>query len=264
CGWRRPRRAERGGAGRPWRPACVPAWWLSLPSSPWWSSPAWPPWRTLRTSWSGRSCWVSWGAWGSWGGLVVAAAEELEQAPAVPERVGQPCDAPPRGFAHLAFGAGAGSEGAGQGRVQVIDHDIQMEWGPVSVVVAPRITGGDGAGRLAQQVDGSLRAEHLDPVVAEAARRRQPEGIPVEGFGAGQVVDVDVDQQVHGVDFAVRVGRRSAGAVGQLRRAQDIAGNQACLEQGQATGVPGNETGPHAGAGPVGQIARARRSARPV
>src|SRR5690606_27243404 len=152
CGWRRPRRAERGGAGRPWRPACVPAWWLSLPSSPWWSSPAWPPWRTLRTSWSGRSCWVSGGAWRSWGDLVVAAAEELEQAPAVPERVGQPCDAPPRGFAHLAFGAGAGSEGAGQGRVQVIDHDIQMEWGPVSVVVAPRITGGDGAGRLAQQV----------------------------------------------------------------------------------------------------------------
>src|SRR5690606_14616816 len=63
---------------------------------------------------------------------------------------------------------GRRQRGRGPGPRPVIDHDIQMEWGPVSVVVAPRITGGDGAGRLAQQVDGSLRAEHLDPVVAEA------------------------------------------------------------------------------------------------
>src|SRR5690606_30235749 len=167
CGWRRPRTAGCGRAGRAWRPACVPAWWPSLPSLPGWSSPGWQPCRISRTWWS---CRVWWGAWGSWGNLVVAAAEELEQAPAVPERVGQLHDAAPGSFAHLALGAGAGSEGAGQGRVQVLDHDIQVEWGPVSVVVTPCVAGGIGTGRLAQQMDGSLRTQHLHRAIAETAR----------------------------------------------------------------------------------------------
>ena len=68
----------------------------------------------------------------------------------------------------------------------------------MSCVIAQGRGGTGGARVLAQEVEGNLGAQQLDDGIAEATRGPQAEGAGVERFGARQVVDVDVDQELHG------------------------------------------------------------------
>ena len=81
---------------------------------------------------------------------------------------------------------------------------------------------------LAQEIDLRRRARQLDAVVAEAPRRLQPERRAVEGGGALEIVDVDVDAGAPSSALLAAGARRRRGrcrapsATSRLRRAPRI------------------------------------------
>src|SRR5207342_3881090 len=93
---------------------------------------------------------LSWSCASLRGDLVVTAAVELQQAPTMPEGIGELHDAAPAGFAHRAFLDRAGGHRADQGLVEVVDHDIGMDRRPMAQVVARGGACADRAGVLVQ------------------------------------------------------------------------------------------------------------------
>jgi len=131
------------------------------------------------------------------GDLVIAPAEELDQADAVAERVGKERELAPFVRGGRAFDARAGGLGACHRGVDVGDDEIEMHRRPVAAVTAPvgRGRGGGAAGRLGEEVDRRGGAEKLDRPLAEAAANGQTEGLRVERRGGPDLGNVDIDQK---------------------------------------------------------------------
>src|SRR6185503_10017963 len=133
------------------------------------------------------------------GDLVVAAADELDQADAVTERIGEHGDLAPVVALDRAFQPRAGVARAIHRAVDFAHDDIQVDRGPVPRVRAQMAAGrrGNRAVGLGQQIDGRGRAEQLDRIGTETPPDRQPEGLAVELDAFVQIVNVDVDEQRH-------------------------------------------------------------------
>ena len=84
-------------------------------------------------------------------------------------------------------------------RLEIVDHQVEMDRGPVPVVAAKVIAGADRTGGFLQQIDRHRPAAELGRFRAEPPGHGQAEGGGVERHRGGQVGDVDVDQQVHGI-----------------------------------------------------------------
>src|SRR5690606_19011909 len=78
-----------------------------------------------------------------------------------------------------------------------VHHEVEVHGRPVAGVAALRggAREGPAARRLPQQVEGSRCTEELQEVVPEPPADLQIEGLHVEGRSAGDVVDVEIDEE---------------------------------------------------------------------
>jgi len=135
------------------------------------------------------------------GDLVVTAAEELEEAKSMAEGVDHQCELAPRGSGDRGFELCAGVECVLNGGLDVVDHEVEVHGGPMTAV-ATRLccgVGGGGTGCLQEEVDGSGATEHLDAMGAKATSRLEAKGGLIEMDGLGEVVDVDIGEELHGL-----------------------------------------------------------------
>src|SRR5690606_4063016 len=133
------------------------------------------------------------------GNRVITATQELHEAKAVAEGIGQQRKLAPGVGAYRLFQPGSHGNGLLHGSVDVLDKEIEMNWRPVTTVITTLAACRRSrcVRLLDQQIDRRGTAKHLYTGSTEAAADTQPEHRAVKSFCPVQIINVDVYQHVH-------------------------------------------------------------------
>jgi hypothetical protein len=111
--------------------------------------------------------------------------------------VGQQRELAPGRAGDGGFEPCAGVERVLNGGFDVVDDEVEVHRGPMTLVAAGCATGGGGAGWLEEEVDGRGAAEHFDAIGSKPTSGLEAEGGLVETDGLVEVIDVDIDEEWH-------------------------------------------------------------------
>src|SRR5690606_7813323 len=133
------------------------------------------------------------------GDLVVASPQELHEAEAVPEGIGHQRELSPPLNRHRLLDRRPGRNRALHGFLDVVDDEIEMHRRPMPLVRPDlvRRLRDPGPFLLFEKVDGARAARELDTPAAETPPHDEPERRTVETLAGLELLDVDVDQEVH-------------------------------------------------------------------
>jgi hypothetical protein len=131
---------------------------------------------------------------GGSGNLAIAAAEKLDQAQAVAERVSDGDDFAPSRSLDLCLSACPCSDGADESGLHILHYHVEMHGRPVAIVSTQALCRAHRAFWLLQETQTHGPSVELRTVDSKSPHDGEAEGGRVEGNGRGHIGDIDIDE----------------------------------------------------------------------